>query len=92
MAESYVIAIDGDEQYRTENRQHAKLFYEMVDQTFEREVDGRTKQLIYVEENGWDSQVLLHAVIKCPADKEEEDYDYDMEEQEQHSRHRGRHL
>lgn len=69
---TYVISIDGDEQYRTENRGHAKVFYNMVDERFEREVDGRTKQLIQVESNGWDSKVLFEDIIQCPVEEDEE--------------------
>ena len=76
---TYVIFIDGDEQYRTQNRGHAKAFYNVVDETFEREVDGRTKQLIQVESNGWDSKVLFQDIIHCPV-KEHNDVEEEIEE------------
>ena len=41
----YVIAIEADEQYRTANRGQAKAFYNVVDEIFDREVDGLRKQL-----------------------------------------------
>ena len=62
----YVISIDFDEQYRTQNRGQAKAVYNLVDETFEKEVDGRTKQLIQVEADGWNSKVLFQDVIRCP--------------------------
>lgn len=63
---SYVVAIDYNEQYRTTYRCTAKAFYNLVDEQFDREVDGLKKQLIEVEANGWDSKVLFEDVIHCP--------------------------
>ena len=85
MARSYVIAIEGDEQYRTENRGQAKAFYNLVDETFECEVDGLKKQLIQVDENGWDSKILLEDVIHCPQKEEiqeKQDQDEDLDEEQ----------
>lgn len=62
----YIISIDFDEQYRTQNRGQAKAFYNLVDETFEKEVDGRKKQLIQVESDGWSQKVLFQDVIHCP--------------------------
>lgn len=49
---SYVVAIDYNEQYRTNDRCTAKAFYNLVDEWFNHEVDGLKKQLIEVEANG----------------------------------------
>lgn len=82
---TYVIAIDGDEQYRTESRHHAKVFYDTVDDTFEKEVDGLKKQLIQVESNGWDGKVIFEDIIHCPKEKpdwkKEEDLIEELEEE-----------
>ena len=69
----YVIAIEGDEQYRTASRGQAKAFYNVVDETFEREVDGLRKQLIQVEADGWTSKLLLQDIIHCPKEKPSND-------------------
>ena len=82
MARSYVIAIEGDEQYRTENRGQAKAFYNLVDETFESDVDGLKKQLIQVEENGWDGKTLLEDIIRCPKEELDKDMEEDMEEEQ----------
>ncbi len=63
---SYVVAIDYNEQYRTTDRCTAKAFYNLVDEQFDREVDGLKKQLIQVEADGWDSKVIFEDVIHCP--------------------------
>jgi len=84
----YVISIEGDEQYRTANRGQAKAFYNLVDETFERDVDGLKKQLIQVEENGWDGQVLFEDIIHCPQNEQKENFDEDEElDEEQSVRH-----
>ena len=82
---SYVIAIEYNEQYRTTNRFMAKAVYNLVDEDFEREVDGLKKQLIQVEPNGWDSKVLFEDVIHCPPKVSHEigEEDDDVEEETQ---------
>lgn len=84
---TYVIAIDGDEQYRTESRHHAKVFYDMVDDTFQKDIDGLKKQLIQVESNGWDGKVLLEDIIHCP-NKEDNDVEEEIEEPVRRGWHR----
>lgn len=88
MARSYVIAIDGDEQYRTENRGQAKAFYNLVDETFESDVDGLKKQLIQVEENGWDGQVLFVDIIHCPQNEQKENFEEEEDFEEEKSTRR----
>jgi len=89
---SYVIAIDYNEQYRTTNRFMAKAVYNLVDEDFEREVDGMRKQLIQVEPNGWESKVLFEDVIHCPSkvchEIGEEDDDVEEEPQVRRTFHR----
>ena len=79
---TYTINIDGDEQYRTQDRGQAKAFYNLVDETFERTVDGLKKQLIMLEENLWDGKVLLEDIIRCPQNKLSEELDEDMDEEQ----------
>jgi len=81
----YVIAIDYNEQYRTTNRFMAKAVYDLVDEDFEREVDGLKKQLIEVEANGWDSKVLFEDIIHCPKGQSLgiEEYEENQEEKPQ---------
>lgn len=80
----YVIAIEGDEQYRTASRSQAKAFYNVVDEIFEREVDGLRKQLIQVEADGWNSKLLLQDIIHCPKEKPDwEKEEYLIEEQDE---------
>ena len=83
---SYVIAIEYDEQFRTTNRSEAKAFYNLVDEQFDREVDGLKKQLIQVEADGWESKVLFEDVIHCPRGQSlsiEEYSEEDVEEEAQ---------
>ncbi|MBP5338031.1 MAG: hypothetical protein J6Z14_01830 [Prevotella sp.] len=82
---NYVIAIEYDEQYRTTNRSMAKAVYNLVDEDFEREVDGLKKQLIQVEPNGWDSKVLFEDIIHCPKGQSlgTEESEEDLEEEPQ---------
>lgn len=77
----YVIAIEADEQYRTANRGQAKAFYNVVDEIFDREVDGLRKQLIQVEADGWNSKLLLQDIIHCPAEKVDEEKDEDLKDE-----------
>lgn len=91
MARSYIIAIEGDEQYRTENRSQAKAFYNLVDETFEREVDGLKKQLIQLEENQWDGQVLFEDTIHCPKKEQEETLEEEEDIEEKQPIRRGFH-
>ena len=73
----YIVAIDGDQQYRTDNRLRAKVFYQTIDETFERDVDGHNKQLIQVEADGWTSKILLQDMIHCAGageEKEKQDF------------------
>ncbi len=77
----YVIAIEGDEQYRTASRSQAKAFYNVVDEIFDREVDGLRKQLIQVEADGWNSSVLLQDIIHCPKEKPDWEKDEDLKDE-----------
>lgn len=81
---SYVVAIDYNEQYRTTDRCTAKAFYNLVDEQFDREVDGLKKQLIQVEADGWESKLLFEDVIHCPKGQNlntEEESEEEMEEE-----------
>ena len=81
---SYVVAIDYNEQYHTNDRCTAKAFYNLVDEWFNHEVDGLKKQLIEVEANGWDSKVLFEDVIHCPKGQSlttEEDSEEEVEKE-----------
>lgn len=70
---TYVIAIDGDEQFRTTNRGQAKAVYNLVDEQYERSVDGLKKQLIELADDGFNGKVLCEDTIHCPqADQVEE--------------------
>ena len=70
---TYVIAIDGDEQFRTTNRGQAKAVYNLVDEQYERSVDGLKKQLIELADDGFNGKVLCEDTIHCPqADHVEE--------------------
>lgn len=83
---SYVVAIDYNEQYRTTNRCTAKAFYNLVDEWFDREVDGLKKQLIQVEADGWESKVLFEDVIHCPkgqSQNTDEESEEEMEDEPQ---------
>ena len=80
----YVISIEGDEQYRTAYRGQAKAFYNVVDEIFERDVDGLRKQLIQVEADGWNSKLLFQDIIHCPKEKPDWEKEEDLiEEQEE---------
>ena len=86
---NYVVAIDFNEQYRTTNRCTAKAFYNLVDEWFDREVDGLKKQLIQVEADGWESEILFEDVIHCPKGQSlstGEESEEDMEEPPQKRR------
>lgn len=81
---SYVVAIDYNEQYRTTDRCTAKAFYNLVDEWFDREVDGLKKQLIQVEADGWESTLLFEDLIHCPKGQSltnEEESEEDVEEE-----------
>ena len=70
---TYVNAIDGDEQFRTTNRGQAKAVYNLVDEQYERSVDGLKKQLIELADDGFNGKVLCEDTIHCPqADQVEE--------------------
>ena len=82
---TYVIAIDGDEQYRTSNRGQAKAVYNLVDDQYESSVDGLKKQLIELADDGFNGIVVLEDTIHCPMNDQDEELD------EEQSQHRGWH-
>ena len=82
---TYLIAIDGDEQYRTTNRGQAKAVYNLVDEQYERSVDGLKKQLIELADDSFNGKVLFEDTIKCPQNEQDEELD------EEQSQHRGWH-
>lgn len=82
---TYIIAIDGDEQYRTTNRGQAKAVYNLVDEQYERSVDGLKKQLIELADDGFNGKVLCEDTIHCPQNEQDEELD------EEQSQHRGWH-
>lgn len=78
----YIVAIEFDEQYRSANRGQAKAFYNLVDETFEKDVDGLKKQLIQVEADGWNGKVLFEDVIRCPNKSLDEEKEEEIEEEQ----------
>lgn len=72
----YIIAIDGDEQYRTTNRGQAKAVYNLVDEQYERSVDGLKKQLIELADDSFNGKVLCEDTIHCPLDNQ----NYELED------------
>lgn len=75
----YIIAIDGDEQYRTTNRGQAKAWYNLVDENFEpSEVDGRKKQLLEFAKDGWNSKILFEDIINCPKAEQDEEKEEEL--------------
>lgn len=75
---TYIIAIEGDEQYRTTNRGQAKAVYNLVDEQYERSVDGLKKQLIELADDGFNGKVLLEDTIHCPQNEQDEELEDDM--------------
>lgn len=68
---TYVIAIDGDEQYRTTNRGQSKAVYNLVDEQYDRSVDGLKKQLIELADDGFNGKVLCEDIIHCPQNEQD---------------------
>lgn len=82
---SYVIAIDGDEQFRTTNRGQAKAVYNLVDEQYERSMDGLKKQLIELADDSFNGKVLFEDTIQCPQNEQDEEHEEDIPQ------HRGWH-